>query len=76
MGSGFYTAHTIKCCQYCVAPKRYPGCHASCLEYLKEKAEYDERKEQAYKQRKVKGDIYNQRADHVTKALKRHGRRP
>ena len=20
-------------CRYCVAPKRYPGCHASCPEY-------------------------------------------
>lgn len=74
MGSGFYTSHTIKCCQFCVAPKRYPGCHGSCQEYLKEKAEYDERKAQADKQRKVKGDIYSQRSERVTKVIRKHGR--
>lgn len=27
----------IKCCKGCVAPKRYPGCHSNCPEYLMEK---------------------------------------
>ena len=32
---------TIKCCNGCVPPKRHPGCHGKCPEYLAEKAEYD-----------------------------------
>lgn len=28
----------IKCCKDCVAPKRHPGCHGVCPEYLYEKA--------------------------------------
>lgn len=31
----------IKCCRYCVPPKRYPGCAANCEEYKKEKAEHE-----------------------------------
>lgn len=31
----------IDCCNGCVAPKRYPGCHASCPEYKAERAELD-----------------------------------
>lgn len=74
MGSGYYTPHTIKCCQFCVAPKRYPGCHAVCPEYTKEKAEYEALKAQDDKKRKVKGDIYCQRTERVTKVMRRHGR--
>lgn len=38
----------IWCCKDCVAPKRRPGCHGSCPEYLVQKAEHDkERLEQA-----------------------------
>ena len=27
----------IKCCKDCVAPKRHPGCHGVCPEYLYER---------------------------------------
>ena len=37
----------IKCCKDCVPPTRYPGCHDKCEQYLKEKAEYEKRKEYA-----------------------------
>ena len=37
----------IKCCKDCVPPTRYPGCHAKCNKYLKEKAEYQKQKEYA-----------------------------
>ena len=38
----------ITCCKDCVAPKRRPGCHGSCPEYIVEKAEHDrERLERA-----------------------------
>lgn len=33
---------TIKCCLYCVAPKRHPGCHGDCPEYLQEREALDE----------------------------------
>ena len=64
----------FKCCHFCVAPKRHPGCHDRCPEYADEKAENDRLKAADYNRRKVKNDIYNQRTEHVTKALKRHGR--
>lgn len=32
----------IKCCKDCVAPKRHPGCHGVCPEYLYEKALWEE----------------------------------
>lgn len=28
-------------CKLCVAPKRYPGCHSKCKEYIDWKAEHD-----------------------------------
>ena len=65
----------FKCCHPCVPPKRHPGCHGHCPEYAAEKAVNDRRKEEEGKKRKAQIDIYNQRAEHVTKALKRHGRK-
>lgn len=32
----------IKCCKDCVPPKRHPGCHSQCPDYLREKAEHEE----------------------------------
>ena len=64
----------FKCCHFCVAPKRHPGCHDYCPDYAAEKAENDRCKAADAKRRKVENDIYNQRAENVTKALKRHGR--
>lgn len=34
----------IKCCRYCVPPKRHAGCHGSCEDYAIEKAEHEEKK--------------------------------
>ena len=34
----------IYSCKGCVAPKRYPGCHAVCPEYLAEKEQHDKEK--------------------------------
>ena len=65
----------IKCCKNCVAPKRKPGCHDHCPEYLAEKAQEEQKKAQDNLKRKVSSDIYNQRADRIAKATRRHGRR-
>ena len=45
----------IRCCKGCVAPKRYPGCHDHCSEYISERAEYDKRMEE---ERKIKSVNY------------------
>jgi hypothetical protein len=37
----------ITCCKNCVPPQRHPGCHSTCKQYLKEKAEYEKQKEYA-----------------------------
>ena len=37
----------------CVAPERYPGCHATCKKYLDERAELDRCKGEARKEREV-----------------------
>lgn len=34
----------IKCCFDCVAPKRNPGCHGHCPEYIAEKEQHDKEK--------------------------------
>ncbi len=31
-------------CKDCIAPKRHPGCHSTCPEYLKAKEEWEELK--------------------------------
>lgn len=63
----------IKCCRYCVAPKRHPGCHGSCSEYLTEKAIYDELKAADDKRRAIGNGIYYQRCIKICKAMKQKG---
>ena len=64
----------IKCCYGCVAPKRHEACHGHCPEYLAEKEQEEQKKAQDSLRRKVSLDIYQQRADMVAKARRRHGR--
>lgn len=59
----------IKCCRNCVAPKRYPGCHDRCPEYLKEKAIHDAQREAEYKRNDVRFGIYQQRSVAIAKAV-------
>ena len=60
----------IKCCKDCVAPKRHPGCHGACQEYLAEKAEHDRLKTAYDRERKIESAIMGQRYERVEKALK------
>lgn len=62
----------IKCCKDCVAPKRYPGCHAQCPEYIAEKAEHLKLKEEWDRKNKISSDIRGQRALAVEKAIRKH----
>lgn len=64
----------IQCCYGCVAPKRNPSCHGHCPEYLAEKEQDEKEKEQYRKSREVSISIYQQRADNVAKARRRHRR--
>lgn len=57
-------------CKGCEAPKRYPGCHGSCPDYLAERAEYDRLKAIHDREREVNTGINNSRYDNVYKALK------
>ena len=57
-------------CKGCVAPKRHPGCHDHCLEYLTHKAEYDKRKAAYDRERNISVGIILDRRDKVYKAMK------
>lgn len=60
----------IKCCRYCVAPKRHPGCHDHCSEYLEEKAEHDEQKAADDKRRYIEYGLNSQYASSIHRAMK------
>lgn len=64
----------IKCCKDCVAPKRPPGCHGVCPEYLYEKALWEEEKKVIREEHRRFSELYEQRSERVRKALK-HRRR-
>lgn len=64
----------IKCCKDCVAPKRYPGCHGVCPEYIHEKALWEEEKKVVREEHRRFSELYEQRSEGVRKAL-RHRRR-
>ena len=60
----------ITCCKGCVAPKRYPGCHDRCPEYIEQKAQFNAEKEAQRKKKQISFGITAQRAAAVTKAIK------
>ena len=60
----------IHTCKDCVAPKRYPGCHGSCTDYLTAKAEHDRLKAIYDRERAISSGILGNRVDNVYKALK------
>ena len=66
---------TIYSCKGCVAPKRHPGCHDHCSEYLAEKSEHDRLKAECDKKRAVDEGIYCQRSMRVYSAMKRRPRK-
>lgn len=55
----------IKCCKDCVAPKRYPGCHGVCPEYIHEKALWEEEKTAIREERRIRSELYEQRSEGV-----------
>lgn len=63
----------ITVCKDCTAPKRHPGCHDRCPEYLAEKAEYERLKAKADAIRKIDFSLYSQQCKSVRRAM-RHKR--
>lgn len=64
----------IRCCKNCVQPKRHPGCHSNCPEYLKEKAAYDELKKAADQKCAISAGITAKKLDTFYKSIKRRKR--
>ena len=60
----------IDCCNGCVAPKRYPGCHGKCPEYLAQRGELDEANAIKNAEKKLDADIQKQKYDGVARALR------
>lgn len=61
----------ITCCNGCVPPKRTPTCHATCPEYIGQKAKHDAELEQINKARTTRHNLYGQTGAGVAKAYKR-----
>lgn len=62
----------IQCCRNCVAPKRYPGCHGKCQEYIAEKEDYDKKMAEFKKKEDISRAIQSSRGQKVYKALREH----
>ena len=60
----------ILCCKDCVPPKRHPGCHGTCPEYLGEKEAYDVQMKEYRKEHNLSNAIYAQRGLAVRRAMK------
>ena len=66
---------TITCCKECVPPKRYPGCHGSCEEYIAQRTEYKRMKDAYAQKERIARTICGERSVKVFKALKDRKRR-
>lgn len=66
----------IKCCGDCVAPKRHPGCHSTCPDYIQEKEEHVKLCESARQQKAAEfsADQVSRRAVDRIKARSRRRR--
>ena len=65
----------IKCCNGCVAPKRYPGCHDHCPEYTDEKAQHL-KDAAAYKKKMItEASITTQKINGVARANRKKGKK-
>lgn len=53
MKGGMVMSLTDNPCKECVAPKRYPGCHAKCEAYIQWKEEWDALKDKERKQKQM-----------------------
>lgn len=61
----------ITCCKGCVAPKRYPGCHSHCEEYIEQKQEWNKVKAIADRKKMVESGLDSQKMNRISKAEKK-----
>lgn len=66
----------FKCCFYCVPPKRHPGCHAECAEYIKSRAEFDRMREIEKGERRKDDELRSYDVDRNERARKKKKKRP
>ena len=66
---------SFNCCYGCVAPKRYPGCHDHCPEYIEQKAQNDKDREEAMRKKLIGSGITSQKIAGVMRANRKKGRR-
>ena len=60
----------IRFCYGCVPPKRYPGCHDHCKQYLEEKAVDDAAKAEMDRQRRIRDGLIQEKYAGLKKAYK------
>ena len=60
----------IYSCKGCVAPKRHPGCHDHCAEYLAQKSQHDAQKAAEDKRRYIEYGLNSQCAKGVYAAMR------
>lgn len=65
----------FECCRNCVAPKRHPGCHGHCPEYLNDKKASDARRASKLRESSIIGGSYEQQQRQIRSALRKHGRK-
>jgi putative component of membrane protein insertase Oxa1/YidC/SpoIIIJ protein YidD len=66
----------INSCKGCVPPKRTPTCKfdGTCNNYADAKKKHDAERAAILKAKRVNSDIVNQRADSVSRAIRRKGK--
>lgn len=63
----------VKCCKDCVPPKRHPGCHDHCPDYIAEQLIYDLQMAAYRKERDTALGIRDQKTRGVMRARRRKG---
>lgn len=65
----------ITCCNGCVAPKRYPGCHDHCPDYNEARILEIVAEESYKRQKKIEDGLKQSKMACVKKALERSGKK-
>lgn len=61
----------FECCHYCKPPKRTPGCHGTCSEYLEAKAMFEQKKKERDKYKEAEMYLNHSVMDRKNIAAKR-----
>lgn len=62
-------------CKSCVPPKRKPGCHDKCPDYIKDKKEHDEFKKKIWEKKKIEKELSEYKKEAVNKERTKKFRR-